>query len=258
MTGVAWRIVRRPVSVGEGAVRMRMLLNTLLLGGCLALVAGGAAWAGGLPTIDDFTTGPTSIVFNGATQTGTLSKTTYEEGSTILGGVRSTYMTLDLTGNPYGQNAQLRVKGKTALAPAALVVSQGFQSDVLVEIEYGSDLGSNGKALNANFTPYDRFRVHFLGVSSGLNFGIEASTGTGLTLWACNFSQAATAFTADFPLANGASANGGANLASVGGLLFQFQGAGVLGNDFGVSLIEMVTPGTPPADTTCGPATVAG
>lgn len=237
---------------------MRKSLNTLLLGGCLAVFASGAASAGELPTIDDFTTGPTSIVFNGATQTGTLTKTTYEEGSTILGGLRSTYMTLGPSSNPYGQNAQLRVKGKTVLAPAALVISQGFQSDVLVEIDYGSDAGSNGKALNANFTPYDRIRVHFLGVSSGLNFVIEASTGIGLTEWACNFGQSGTAFTADFPLANGASVNGGANLASVGGLLFQFQGAGVLGNDVGISLIEMVTPGTPPADITCGPSALAG
>jgi hypothetical protein len=217
------------------------------------LACGGQALAQTLPLVDDFTPGPMSIVFNGAKQTGDLIKQTSQNGSHILGGKRFTQLELQLGGNPYLQSADLQVKTGNANLPlpAALVSSSGYAAASNPIWWYG-EFGDVGKPLDVDLTPYDRIRVTFASISGGINFDIEAwSANDKETIFNCGMMNSETTLVVDFPLANGL---GNANLADVTGLLFETEEGGVsAGYNYGISSIQMVAPGTPPGDITCGP-----
>jgi hypothetical protein len=236
---------------------MAIMKNFQLLARIGAVTAGlgfgGPALAQTLPLIDDFTTGPMSIVFNGAKQTGNLIKQTSQHGSHILGGKRVTQLAMQLAGNPYLQSADLQVNTGNAdqSLPAALVNSSGYVASTDTIWWYG-EFEDVGKPLNVDLTPYDRIRVTFASISGGINFDIEAwSANDKETVFNCGMMNSESTLVVDFPLANGL---GNADLANVTGLLFETEEGGVYaGYNYGISSIQMVTPGTPPGDITCGP-----
>jgi hypothetical protein len=223
----------------------------LALGGAMTLCAG-AGWAQSL-TIDDFTTGPVSIQFVGAKQTGDLSKVTRQKGNGILGGVRVTEYAMSLKGNVFAQNAGLTIRPATQVAPAGLVVGSGFQSDTRVDMSYGYST----KHLNVDLTPYDRLRVTFSGLNGALDFDFEIWSTIGGTFtgadWNCDLEQPngqsdwpATEFTVDLPLAD---VSGPVDFQHVQAFYLVAQSAGQGGQDFGIEKIEAVSGGE--ADVTC-------
>jgi hypothetical protein len=218
---------------------MTKFFRSVLLGGCLSM-ASLAAHAQSL-TLDDFTTGPTEITLKHGT------KTTYQTGGRIIGGNRGTSLLLNT--NVFNQSANIQIrKGVPQGAPSALVFSEGFQDYARLDMYYGSAV--TGTPLHLDVTAYDRFRIHFAGINGILNFNILAFTGSAYSQWGCNLSPTFTATTVDMPFAN--AVVGGAQFSSLDSLDFIFQSQGE-GNDFGVTQIEFVPAGTPPADVTCGP-----
>ena len=212
------------------------------------------AHAQSLPLIDDFTTGPVLININGETQTHNVLKRTTQSGANILGGRRSVWVYLNLSGNTYLQNATFQIKPATATSPAAAIASEGFQTDIVPQLFYGIADGVGTQSLHADLTVYDRIRVTFAGISQGAQFVPEAWSGSNSTLWSCGLGQSLVGETVDVPLANGGINTGsGANFAAIDGLFFEWENYGVEGNDLAITRIEMEPAGTPPADFTCPP-----
>jgi hypothetical protein len=218
---------------------MKTSVRTLGLAAAFALV-GGSAQAAGRLTLDDFTTGPTAIAFSGAGQTSTLEKTTVEHGSAILGQTRSTTLILSQGGNPFDQNASMQIGTWPSQSTSALIVSGGFLVDSRLEMAYGNE--ARATPLRANLSQYDFIRIHFKGISTGLNFNVEAFTGTAYSQWGCNLSATLYPTAVDVPFKNG---QGASKPSMLDGFMFIFQGGGIVGNNFGVTKIELVTRDTP-------------
>jgi hypothetical protein len=233
---------------------MKTHRNTLLCSLLLACAAT-AARAQSL-TIDDFTTGPVSIQFAGAKQTTDIDKVTSQKGSGIIGGLRSTILSLQLDNNPYLQNAGMQIRPATATAPAALVFGEGFDVDARIDMTYGYNI-SPKKQLKLDLTPYDRFRATFAGFNGFDDFVTQAYSGTDLgavSEWACDVPATVATFTVDMPFAN---AVGNADLSKVTALAYVFQSSGQGGQDFGLTKLEAVTADTPPGDVTYAPMGMA-
>jgi hypothetical protein len=199
-----------------------------------------------LPIIDDFSTGPVTITFNGATQTTDLVKTVTEKGSTILRGERQTSFELSLAGNPFLLDAEFKINGATATAPAALTTAAGFQMSSRIDINYGNYVN---KPLNVNLTPYDRFRVHFLALDGDQDIVIQTFAPGGDGQWGC--SLAASPYhpvVVDMPFVN----SPGASFSGISQISVISQG-GAYGYETGIGLIEVVKKGTPNGDVTCAP-----
>ena len=223
---------------------MTTIVSRLGLAAGVSLLAGPLATASTLPTIDDFMTGPVTILLNGATQTGDLVKVTTQRGTHILGGTRLTILSLSLAGNPFHLNAELKIQPATASAPAALTMSQGFQQSGRLDMDYGNSVN---KPLNVDFTQYDRFRVHFLALEGDQDIVLETFSAKGNGEWGCSLASSPYhPVVVDMPFAN----SPGADLSKVTELGVISQG-GAYGYNTGISLIEVVKAGTPPADVTC-------
>jgi len=54
--------------------------------------------------------------------------------------------------------------------------------DSRLEMAYGNE--ARATPLRANLSQYDFIRIHFKGISTGLNFNVEAFTGTAYSQWA--------------------------------------------------------------------------
>jgi hypothetical protein len=204
-------------------------------------------------TIDDFTTGPTALTIDGAQQTANIVDQRARTGAHahLIGGVRLSSLDLTLVDNVYRQNAQMTIAPARGGALASAVFGQGFATDAVFGMNYGTAAGPTGKSLHANFSGYDRFRVHFIGVSGGIDMTILAYTGTGYTEWGCNIPGVLVPTVVDYPFANGSGS--GANLAALDGLVFQSENASAQASTLGISRIEVVPAGTPAADITCPP-----
>ncbi len=226
-----------------------LLCGALLLGAAVQARAATST----LPLIDDFTTGPVTIEFNGAKQSTDFVKTVYASGAHIVGGKRQTSFEVPLAGNPFRLNAQLQIKGKTASAPAALTTVNGFQMSTRIDISYGNYVL---KPLNVDLTPYDRFRVHFLALDGDQDLVMQtfpSVTPAGEGEWGCSLpSSPYYPVVVDLPFAN----SPGAALSSVSEIGVVSQG-GAYGYEVGISYIEVVKAGTPPADITCPAITAA-
>jgi hypothetical protein len=227
-----------------------MLCGVLLLG---VTTGARAAAPPTLPLIDDFTTGPVSINLNGSGQTADLVKTVSASGAHILGGQRQISFELPLTGNPFRFNAQLQIKAKTSSAPAGLTTAGGFQMSSRIDMEYGNYVN---KPLNIDLRPYDRFRVHFLALEGDQDLVMQtfpSVTPAGEGEWGCSLvSSPYHAVVVDLPFAN----SPGAVLSSVSEIAVISQG-GAYGYETGISYIEVVKKGTPPAAVTCPAITPA-
>lgn len=96
--------------------------------------------------------------------------------------------------------------------PPSLLWSVGFGATAQVNVAYGVSA-----PLNLNLTGYDRLRINFGGLSSGLNLNLVAQQGSnGHAAAACSIglspssesNAAPAAFTVDFPLSTFTSPNG--------------------------------------------------
>lgn len=237
----------------ESKTSISRLAPVLLLGAGLAVATGAMAQTPGGLTIDNFATGATSITLNGAHQTGALSKSVFKNATGAIGKARNTYIAIqDPSENIFDQNASLQIKAATALAPAALVESNGYDIDSVTQLDYGAIAsipgGTTVPPLNLNLAPYDRVRVHFYSISTSdaINLNVLLYTGTVFTQLACNIPASEQAIAVDFPFVG---APGNANPGEIDSILFQFQA--YYGTTFGVTSIEFVPPGAPPADVTC-------
>jgi hypothetical protein len=105
---------------------------------------------------------------------------------------------------------------------------------------YGNE--ARATPLRANLSQYDFIRIHFKGISTGLNFNVEAFTGTAYSQWGCNLSATLYPTAVDVPFKNG---QGASKPSMLDGFMFIFQGGGIVGNNFGVTKIELVTRDTP-------------
>jgi hypothetical protein len=227
---------------------MRKFRRAVLCGlGLIGATAGARAATTTLPLIDDFSTGPVSINLNGAGQTADLVKTVSVTGAHILGGARLVSFELPVTGNPFRLNAQLQIKGKTASAPAALTTAAGFQMSSRIDMAYGNYVN---KPLKVDLRPYDRFRVHFLALDGDQDIVLQtfpAGTPAGEGEWGCSLASSPYhPVVVDLPFAN----SPGAVFASISEIAVISQG-GAYGYETGISSIEVVKKGTPPADITC-------
>jgi hypothetical protein len=223
-----------------------------LLGAAIVLGAASAAHAQTL-TIDDFTTGPTSIELNGSHQAKDLFKLTHQEGSGILGGKRLTSLFMQQVDNLWLQNSNLQVKQATANTPAAFVFSEGYGVDSIGSMNWG--YGSTPKHQlkpHVDLTPYDRIRATFQSVNGDVDYIFEAFNAdtNNADEWACDVPPSANPITVDMPFANG---NGNLDFSNVAALYAEFESINQGGQDFAITSLQFMPPGTPPADVTCPP-----
>jgi hypothetical protein len=153
--------------------------------------------------LDNFATAKGRVAAVTGTQTITLPAT--GTSSEIIGGSR--YISLNTGTNPYLQPivAEVRPSASTT-APSSFLMSVGFGGAPEISLIYGVTTGP----LNLNLTGYDRLRIAFGGLSSGLNdldlvfeqgSGIAAACSTSVAP-SSSFNSDPVAFTVDFPLSN--------------------------------------------------------
>jgi hypothetical protein len=122
----------------------------------------------------------------------------------------------------------------------------GFDAAPRIDMGYG--WGST--PMNVNFTPYDRIRVIFKGLSQPLNFNIQAFTGTTWAQNGCNVGELNRPFSIDFPFTGfSISVPATFSWASINYLNFIFQSGSAIGSvDLGISSIVLTnSTTTPPA-----------
>ena len=222
-----------------------------LFAAATTLCAAGAAHAQSL-TIDDFTTGPVSIQFNGVKQKGDLSKNTAQRGSGILGGARQTQLVLDLNDNAWLQNAGVQIKPATGTTPAALVFGESYQVDAVPAVLYGYYQDPKKQIKDLDMTQYDRIRATFIGLNGDIDYVFQAFSGDFTTNeeWACDVPTSRFQIVVDMPIANG---EGDVDFAHVRALSAEMESSGQGGQDFALAKLELVPASTPPGDITCPP-----
>jgi hypothetical protein len=203
-------------------------------------------------TIDDFTTGPVSIQFNGEKQQTDLSKNTVQKGKGILSGKRQTQLVLDLGGNPWLQNAGVQIKPANANTPAAMVFGEQYQVDAVPAVLYGYYEDPGKQLHNLDLTQYDRIRATFLSVNGYLDYVFQAfnTDFTHNDEWACDVPESTTLLVVDMPLANG---RGDLDFTNVAALTAEVESSGQGGQDFAIAKLELVPASAPPGDVTCPP-----
>jgi hypothetical protein len=233
-----------------GAAGAAMLLGAA--SAAMLLGAAGAARAQSL-TIDDFTTGPTSIELNGSRQSNDLEKVTHQRGSGILGGKRLTSLLMQQVDNLWLQNANVQVKPANANTPAAFVFSEGYQVDSIGAMSWGysSDPKHQLKP-HVDLTPYDRIRASFLSVNGNVDYVFDAFNAdtNNFDEWACDVPASQVPITVDMPFANG---EGTLDFSNVAALYAEFESFNQGGQDFAITSLQFMPAGTPPADVTCPP-----
>jgi hypothetical protein len=167
-------------------MRLKLAVSLFLF---LAAVVGSAG-AQDL-TIDNFTSGPFK---QAPARCGTVPSNT--QSGTMLGGSRLTILTLS-TGSACGfaQPNSYEIKLATRATPAAFLFSAGYGAGPRVDMDYGF-----GTPMNIDFTPYDRIRVNFLGLTRTLNFNILLYSGAPFVISGCNVSELNGPFSIEVPL----------------------------------------------------------
>ena len=126
-------------------------------------------------TIDNFLTGNYQ---SGGYKSGTTNTST--QSGSMIGGSRETNMFVcDTTKkgdcasrNPYKQASSYGFLPARGGQPASMVQTGGYFSGPRIDLYYGLQT-----PLNADFTPYQKIRVSFTGLSQPLNFNIQPHTG---------------------------------------------------------------------------------
>lgn len=149
-------------------------------------------------TIDDFSTGNYQ---SGGYKSG-ITHTSIQTGS-MIGGSRDTNMSVcDTTkkgdcalSNPYSQASSYGFLPAKGGQPASMVQTGGYFAGPRIDLYYGLQT-----PLNADFTPYQKIRVSFTGLSQPLNFNIQPHTGGPYAQGGCNIPAYEGAFSVELPL----------------------------------------------------------
>jgi len=181
--------------------------------------------------IDDFSTGAYA-----SPQYKSGQHATSQTGS-MLGGSRSTSIwpcSTCATQNPYNQVSSYTIQPATKNAVSAFVSSQGFFVGPRIEIGYGYVT-----PMAIDFTPYDRIRLNFLGLTQTLNFNILLYTGTAYAQGGCNISPYGGSFSVELPLANFVQ-NSGFSLSKVNLIDLILQNGSVLGSvNYAITSVQL-------------------
>jgi len=210
-------------------------------------------------TLDDFSTGAGKASATSGTKTVTMT------GSGIYGGTRAVSVVFGKgsKANAFGQPAQAQVRPEATggATPSALVVSEGYDVDAVIQVAYE---GAANESLNLDMAPYNRFRVTYAGVTQQLDFVFEVIDNSGnYSEVGCDVgpyapSLSASGFTTvDIPTASfGPTLSGPVNWNKVESILLQWESANSYGVDnFAVTGLSALTPADTSAPTVvCPPA----
>jgi hypothetical protein len=215
---------------------MHIVATITALGSAL-LICAGSAWAGTLPTIDDFT----KAEFYRPTPDGITTKRF--NAANIAGGSRT--ITTYINANPFSQYSAVAVgRGvKNVNVGPGLFFSTGYGIAQRADLGYGE-----GKAMDLNVSQYGRFRVHFSDASIITLADLQVFTGTSYVQWGCNDittngSDVTGDVTVDYPFAYGQ----GVDYKNVNYIYLILQSNANLS----VNKIEVVPDSAPQADFTC-------
>lgn len=182
----ATRVVRLATGAGLlAAVAMALIPQTM------RAQEGSDPWV-----LDDFSTGA------GKVEATSGEHTVNQTGADIIGGTRSiTILYGKKDKSAFGQESVLQVRpGTSENAPSALIWSNGFDATPLAYVGYPSD--DTDTPLNLNVTSYDRFRLSFEGLSTGVEFLFEVWYGGSFQYYgplSCPLTASSSPFTVDLP-----------------------------------------------------------
>lgn len=187
-------------------------------------------------TIDNFTTGNSpSIPYKSGTHE------SIQTGS-MLGGSREASLFICDTKkkgdcalrNPYNQFSSYGFLPANGGQPASMVQTGGYFAGPRIDLFYGLQT-----PLNANFTPYQKIRVNFSGLTQPLNFNIQPHTGGPYAQGGCNLPAYGGSFSVELPLSLFVQTPG-FSFADVTYMDVIFQSGSVLGGvSFGITSIEL-------------------
>ena len=195
-------------------------------------------------TIDNFTTGnyQSPVFYFGATHD------SVQYGS-MMGGSRDTNMNVCSlnsrcpAGNAWNQPSAYGFYPAAGNQPAAMVQTAGYFTAPRIDMAYGFH-----GTMNENFTPYQKIRVNFRGLSQTLNFNILLYTGGYWAQGGCNIPAYSADFAIELPL-NKFVMTKGFTLSDVTYMNFIFQdGSAIGGVGFAITSIEL-TNTTKPGNT---------
>lgn len=196
-------------------------------------------------TIDNFTAGnyQSPNFYYGA------SHDSIQYGS-MMGGSRDTNMNVCPTNsrcasayNAWNQPSSYAFMPATTTEPAAMVQTAGYFTAPRIDMAYGFH-----GTMNESFTPYQKIRVNFKGLTQPLNFNIQLFTGGYWAQGGCNIAAYPADFAIELPLDKFIQTKG-FSFTDVTYMNFIFQdGSAVGGVDFAITSIEL-TNTTKPGNT---------
>jgi len=213
--------------------------NTLLL---LAVVLALPLAASAQLILDNFSSGAYKKQLSSGNDTNT-------QVGVMIGGKRLTVFSVCQSKpcgsqNLFSQSASFQIRGKTKIAPSALIFSSGYYTSPRLDVEYGS-----GVPLQLDLSNYDRLRVNFHGNDLVVNFNILVFSGTNYSQTGCNLTASTSPVSIDFPFAYFTS---GADFSNISAFDFIFQSGSAVGaEDWAVTSFEAIPIGAPPAQVTC-------
>jgi hypothetical protein len=202
--------------------------------------------------LDNFQTGAGKVVATSGTQT------VIQNGSGIIGGARSLTLVIGPSGDEFGQTStvQVRPSADPKVVPPALLWSNGFDTVPGFYVEYFGL--NNDTPLNLNLTNYDRLRVSFEGLSTGVVLSAEAWYGGSFQYYAplsCGLTASTSSFTVDLPFSAFTPGLAPITWSDLDGLFLQFsEGTSPLNSpNLAVTGFYALPASNPAGTVTCGP-----
>jgi hypothetical protein len=172
--------------------------------------------------LDNFRTG------GGKLQATSGTHSVIQNGPGMVGGERSLTLVFGPNADEFGQTStvQVRPSADPKVVPPAMIWSNGFDTVPYFYVEY--DGLNNDTPLNLNLTNYnyDRFRISFKGLSTGVVLVAEVSYGGSFQYYAnlgCGLTASNSSFTVDLPFSAFAPGLAPITWNSLDGLLLQFS-----------------------------------
>src|SRR5262245_52127515 len=138
----------------------------------LTLLLTTAAMACAQLIVDDFNTGKYTVTVKAGEQNANV------QSGTMAGGFRLSNLVVGAL--PYG--AVLNRSCTLTLGKSPALVECGAKATQRIELHYGVDQHGASAPLNLNLTGFDRFRVVFDTIDTGLNINLEVFTGSNYAL----------------------------------------------------------------------------
>jgi hypothetical protein len=157
----------------------------------------------------------------------------------------------------FGQESTLQVRPSTSKnVPSALIWSNGFDATPGIELEY---FGLNQDTpLNLNLTNYDRFRVGFQGISTGIVLTAEVWYGGDFNTYgieSCGLPASDSPFTVDLPFSTFAPGTTPITWSALDGLFMELtEGTSALNSpNLAITGYSAILATDPAGTITCGP-----